>query len=187
MPFLPDKGACIAIYDRGNIFVDEMSYSMGEQFPLLEDYHGVSLERVLINRIPGRDSEWHSASSICGFATPGYVNSQNISPWKTESIFFCREEVFTPDNDGYRDVAIIDIKMEKEGYVAMIRVFDASGRLIRIIANNELMGTHNTVVWDGRDGQGMICHTGIYLIHMEAYHLSGSKKVCKETVVLGRK
>ena len=131
-------------------------------------------------------SEWHSASSIRGFATPGSLNSQNIMATEKESDFTCEYETFTPDNDGYRDVAVVNIKMEKEGYVAMIRVFDSSGRLKRTIGNNELLGIEETITWDGRDERGILCSSGIYLIHMEAFHLSGSKKVFKEAVVLSR-
>ncbi|MFW5645167.1 MAG: lamin tail domain-containing protein, partial [Bacteroidota bacterium] len=185
-PSLPDKGARISLYDRGNTLIDEMVYEGSDHFPLINDPHGVSLERIILDNHYGTSSEWHSASSIRGFATPGRLNSQNIRPEEKGSDFNCEYKTFTPDNDGYRDVALINIKMEKEGYVAMIRVFDSSGRLKRTIGNNELLGIEETITWDGRDERGMLCSSGIYLIHMEAFHLTGSKKVFKEAVVLSR-
>ncbi len=185
-PSLPNKEARISIYDRGNSLLDEMIYSGNHHFPLIDDSHGVSLERILLDASYGSSSEWHSASSIRGFATPGSLNSQNITATEKESDFTCEYKTFTPDNDGYRDVAVLNIKMEKEGYVAMIRVFDSSGRLKRTIGNNELLGIEETITWDGRDERGILCSSGIYLIHMEAFHLLGSKKVFKEAVVLSR-
>ena len=185
-PSLPDKEARITICDRGNSLIDEMIYTGSDHFPLINDSHGVSLERIILDANFGTYSDWHSASSIRGFATPGSLNSQNIRPAEKGSDFTCEYETFTPDNDGYRDVALVNIKMEKEGYVAMIRVFDSSGRLKRTIGNNELLGIEETITWDGRDERGILCSSGIYLIHMEAFHLSGSKKVFKEAVVLSR-
>ncbi|MFW5820858.1 MAG: lamin tail domain-containing protein [Bacteroidota bacterium] len=186
LPSLSDKGAKISIYDRANTVIDEMVYSEEGHFPLLNDFSGVSLERIFLNNEPGISSEWHSASSLRGFATPGSLNSQNVNSTEKESEFYCEYELFTPDNDGYRDVALLNIKMEKEGYVAMIRIFDASGRLVKVLGNNELLGKEQTLSWDGRDESGIICSSGIYILHMEAFHLSGSKKVFKETVVLSR-
>lgn len=184
---LPDNGARIALYDRSHTLIDEFIYSRDMHFPLVSDDHGVSLERIFLDNDLGSNSQWHSASSLCGFATPGYRNSQTLNTEIKDEEFYCEEEVFTPNNDGYMDQAIIHISMDKEGYLAMIRVFDAEGRLIRWLGNNILLGTTNKLAWDGRDERGLICPTGIYLIHMEAYHLSGSKRIFKEAVVLGRK
>ncbi len=186
MASLPDKGGKISVYDRGNMLIDEMNYSATVHFPLLSDYHGVSMERVILDTSPGIASEWHSASSLSGFATPGRLNSQNILPGEKESDFYCEYKVFSPNNDGYRDMALLNIRMEKEGYVAMIRVFDASGRLKKTLGNNELLGTEERVTWDGLDDMGRLCSSGIYMIYMEAFHLSGSKKVFREGIVLSR-
>lgn len=183
---LPDKGARISIYSRSNDLIDEVVYTPDDHFPLINDFHGVSLERVFMDRMTGQNSEWHSASSLSGFATPGYENSQNVVPSQKFENFHAEEEIFTPNNDGDKDLAVINIQMNKKGYLAMIRVFDAEGRLVKWLGNNLLLGTHDKVCWDGRDEKGRICPSGIYLVHMEAYHLSGSRKVYKEAVVLGR-
>ncbi|MBE0653764.1 MAG: lamin tail domain-containing protein, partial [Bacteroidales bacterium] len=187
LPALSNSGAKIALFNRGDILVDEFVYTPENHFPLLADMHGVSLERISLEKVPGSSSQWHSASSLAGFATPGYQNSQYVEAGYYEKSLSVEEKLFTPDNDGINDVAVIRIKMEKEGYVAMIRVFDAGGRLRKTLGYNELLGTNDRVFWDGRDDGGGLCESGIYLIHLDAWHLSGKRKVLKETVVLGRR
>jgi hypothetical protein len=186
-PSLPDKGARIGIYNRGEILIDEMIYSPETHFPLLSDFHGVSLERVSLDGYLGTESDWHSASSLSGFATPGRVNSQNHIGIDSGNVFSAEFDVFSPNNDGYRDMAVINIKMDREGYLAVIRVFDPVGSLVRTLGKRELLGTEGKITWDGRDEEGRLCSTGIYLIHMETIHVSGGrKKAHKEVVVLGR-
>jgi hypothetical protein len=186
MQSLPDKGATITLYDRSDKLVDEFTYSPDDHFPLINDFHGISLERVFMERETGLNSEWHSASSLAGFATPGFRNSQFRNPSEKKGDFYAEEKIFTPNNDGDKDLALINIRMDREGYLAMIRVFDAEGRMIRWLGNNLLLGTHDKICWDGRDDMGRICPSGIYLVHMDAYHLSGIRKAYKEAVVVGR-
>ena len=102
-------------------------YGPGIQYPLLSDDHGISLERMTLDKEPGISSPWHSASSISGFATPGYRNSQYLEISGSSSSFTLEKEIFTPDNDGRDDVAVFRFRLEREGYVGTFRIFDPSG------------------------------------------------------------
>lgn len=184
---LPDAGARICLRDRSGLLIDEMDYSDRMQFPLLISPDGVSLERISLDSETGVNSGWHSASSVSGYATPGYMNSQKVTLSNIKKNFYAETEKFTPDNDGMDDVAIFRFSFEKEGYTGTIMIFDPAGRLIRKLYSNILMGVDGYLSWDGRDDTGNVCHTGIYLVYMEVFHLSGNRKSFRDTIVLIRR
>lgn len=186
MRSLKDKSGKVSLISKSLVLIDEMEYHSEDHFPLLSESTGVSLERIMLNRTAGLFAGWHSASSFSGYASPGKINSVNVQPETGNIGLKSDDEVFTPDNDGDRDVAVFRLRLEQEGYVGVVRVFESSGIQVRMLANNFLLGKENTIIWDGRDDHGQLCQTGIYLIHMEAYHLSGKRKSSKETIVLRR-
>ena len=187
MPVLRDAGGCIELTDRSFQLLDRYCYSGKAQYPLLNDDKGVSLERMNISRSPGFLSHWHSASSLSGFATPGYANSQSIDILSPVEMLSIEPKTFTPDNDGKDDVTVISFSITGEGYTGNIIIFDASGRKIRHLARNELLGFSGHFIWDGTDDRGQLCGTGIYLVFFDAFDLKGGRVRKKGTVVLVRR
>lgn len=186
MPSLKDEGGCIELSDRSLQLLDRYCYSVKDHYPLLNDYHGVSMERINIDRSPGFLSMWHSASSTAGFATPGYKNSQSAERPPDEKFLNIDPELFTPDNDGKDDLAIISYFIPQEGYTGNIIIFDAKGRKVKQLVNNELLGTSGLYYWDGRDDRGQLSSTGIYLIYFDAFNLRGNRLKDKKVVLLVR-
>ncbi len=45
---------------------------------------------------------------------------------------------------------------------AMVGIFDASGRCIRLLVNRELSAGNHTLTWDGRSDDGVLCGTGVF-------------------------
>ncbi len=183
---LPDKGGRVAIRNRSFLLIDEMHYSDDMHFDMLTDRHGISLERVNISDEFGLNSNWHSASQSSGFSTPGYVNSQYLDYEESGGRFKIVTETFTPNNDGIDDVAQMNYKMNTEGFVGSLMIFDPSGREIRRLEMNVLLGISGNFYWDGEDESGRLCPSGIYLIYFSCFHLTGKKEDFKETVVLVR-
>ncbi len=54
-----------------------------------------------------------------------------------------------------------------EGAHASLRVYDVSGRVIRILLEDPLPAGFHEILWDGRDGRGRPAPSGIYLLRLE--------------------
>jgi hypothetical protein len=52
--------------------------------------------------------------------------------------------------------------------MASIRVFDVSGRLVRVLASGGHAPGLHTITWDGRNGAGLSSGAGIYFVHFDA-------------------
>ena len=80
---------------------------------------------------------WHSAGENVGWGTPGNSNSQYKLSEISDVNFHAVNEVFSPDNDGFEDVAIFSYKLDQIGMVGNAFVYDNRGRLIKSILTNE--------------------------------------------------
>ncbi len=164
---------------------DEFSYQEEYHFSLIDDVKGVSLERIDFDRITNDPSNWHSASSIEGFATPGKANSQFFQGSIPESSIQLEPELFSPDNDGFEDFLNINYLFEEPGFLANITIFDSRGALINNLLQNELMGTTGIVKWDGSTNDNTKARVGVYVIFVEIFDLEGNLSVFKKTCVVG--
>ena len=187
LPSLTDEGTCIMILNKSLETIDEFCYEPEDEFPMLSDFHGVSLERLKLDRNTGNNSHWHSASSQADFATPGMPNSQSLSDSTSSKTFEVSPETFTPDNDGFNDFAEINYKIDKEGYIGTVAIFDPLGNKICLLGENEILGTSGTFIWDGRDELGRVCRTGLYLVYGEVWNLGGDVVRFKRVVVVVRR
>jgi len=58
-----------------------------------------------------------------------------------------------------------------------IAVYDALGRLVRILVDRRQPAGRYRVVWDGRDERGVPASSGVYVVRMEAEKFQASRKV----------
>ena len=147
--------------------IDEIDYHRDMHHPLLASQEGVSLERISFETGSGNPSNWHSAASIEGYATPGRRNSQFRLVDAIDEGIQVEPEIFTPDMDGIDDVLMIRYRFQSPGLIASILIFDPRGRLVREIAGGVLLGTDGFYTWDGCDRQGRRARTGLYLVLSE--------------------
>ena len=179
-----DDGSCILGDSLGNI-IDAFVYDSKMHFPLLKSTKGVSLERLNPERPTSDRGNWHSAAETVGFGTPAYQNSQ-FNENSTEGDFLTiAPPIFSPDNDGYQDILNITLKSDNPGNVATLQVFDAKGRLVKKLLENELLGTNDTFTWDGISDRGDKARIGVYILLTETFDTAGNKKKVKKTFVLG--
>jgi hypothetical protein len=167
-----------------NTVSDELKYDADMQYPLLNTDDGISLERISFERPAADRTNWHSASEYSGFATPGYVNSQSFNTNAGDGLLEVEPEIFSPDNDGYRDVVTLNYKMEGPGYTGMIQIYDSEGRPVRKLMQGELLGISGSISWDGFRDDQVKASIGIYVIYFEAFDTEGHTVKTKKTCVL---
>jgi hypothetical protein len=187
MPSYNNDEGIVVLCTPSQIIIDLLKYSADMTFPLLNSTDGVSLERINFNRPAYDKSNWHSAAESVGFGTPAYKNSQYSETTGDQGTITLSPEVFSPDNDGYNDVLNISYKFDEPGYTANITLFDAGGRLIRKLVQNELLGTSGVISWDGITDGNEKANTGIYIVYFEVFDLKGNMKGYKRSTVLATK
>ena len=165
-------------------YIDQFDYDEGLHFELLDDTEGVSLERISLTADTQSEDNWHSASTIAGFATPGMVNSNALPTVISDGEFELVEKVFSPNSDGDNDFLIINYKLDKPGYVANVKVFDDEGFEIDQIVSNGLLATEGLITWNGTTSEGSISQIGLYIIIAELFHPDGGIKNFKKVCVL---
>ena len=80
MPSLPDDKGTVLLLNIQGIIIDELQYDAKWHFPLIDNAEGVALERMNYNKSTQDKQNWHSAATNIGYGTPGYQNSQYITP-----------------------------------------------------------------------------------------------------------
>ena len=172
-----DSGTVYLFYNSEQI--DRVSYLEDWQFSLLDNSDGVSLERISPNASSNQQSNWHSAAESIGFATPGRVNSQYQYVGTTESISL-QKDVFSPDQDGFEDILVVNYAFSESGLLAKARIFDDFGREIKTLFSNELMGTSGFFTWDGVNGDQAKSPIGIYVLVLEVFSVDGGVILAKK-------
>jgi hypothetical protein len=184
LPTYSNSEGNVYLINNLNMVVDSFNYNEDMHFALLNSFKGVSLERIDYNRPTNEVTNWHSAAEDVGFATPGYENSQYLKANNDGGDVVIDPITFSPDNDGVDDVVNISYNFPEPGYVANIIIYDAKGRLIKNLIQNELLGVSGTFSWDGITENNEKGRIGIYIIFIEAFDLSGNIESFKRTTVL---
>ncbi|NQU86392.1 MAG: lamin tail domain-containing protein, partial [Mariniphaga sp.] len=162
--------------------IDRFSYFEEMHSPILAEFSGVSLERISFDSQTNDPANWHSAAENCGYATPGYNNSQASLNLSTSVKF--EPESFSPNLDGYNDEYRINYQLNKPGYVANCWIFDVSGNLILQLVKNEILATNGNLSWNGKDETGQKMPLGVYVVLLEIFDLNGNLNRYKDAVVL---
>lgn len=178
-----DRGTVVLLSDS-MLVIDEFVYNEKMHSEWLSNVKGVSLERVSFNIESYVVSNWQSASSLVGYATPGYENSQNeiIDEQKPEMIFEWSE--VSPNGDNYNDELVITFMLDKPGYLANVYIFNAMGFEQKRLLNNELVGSLSRIIYNVRNSNNELLPLGAYVVLAELLHFEGSKKVFKAAFVV---
>jgi len=185
-PLNNDEGR-VVLLDNSMAVIDELYYNEEMHSAWLADVEGVSLERLSADVETNGTGSWHSASSLVGFATPGYENSQkeeqNEDDEKPLSVELL-SEVVSPNGDGNNDELILSFNTDKAGYLANVFIFDALGREATRLVNNELFGSSDKIVFDLRKQNGEVLPMGVYVIYCELVHFKGEKHILKKAFLV---
>lgn len=178
-----DAGTVVLLNDSLDI-LDEFSYSAKMHSPFIADEEGVSLERISLGKPTNDRTNWASAATFIGFATPGLPNSQAGSETEIQDEITPEPKAFSPNRDGYNDELTLKFKFSKPGYIANVRIFDAIGRQVRFLVKNQSLAQEGSWMWDGRDESGQKLNIGVYIILVEVFDQEGHTKTFKKTCTL---
>lgn len=177
------EGKAVLINPQGEV-TDRFDYTEDMHFALLRDVKGVSLERLDFNRPSEDPTSWMSAAETVNWGTPGVVNSQFQKPGEDDGEVWVDPEVFSPDNDGFNDLLNIHYRFNESGLAANVTIYDSSGRLLRNLVRNEIIGTEGTFSWDGTGETGERARVGIHVVYFEVFSSEGSVKGYKRSCVV---
>jgi hypothetical protein len=184
LPSLNDDEGSIALLNPQNKWVDFLQYSDKWHSTFLKDTEGVSLERISFTQNTNDANNWKSASSNAGFATPGFINS-NSRPenFINENAVFIEPEIFSIQQPG-QDFSKIHYKFDQSGWVTNIKILDQQGRLIKTVANNEILAFEGFFRWDGEQDDGTKARIGYYLVWFEVFDTLGNVQTFRKRVVI---
>ncbi|MBK8502964.1 MAG: lamin tail domain-containing protein [Saprospiraceae bacterium] len=188
LPSFSNDAGNVTIYtNRGTVpeIIDAFDYSEDMHHSLLREREGVSLERLDPENPTRSAANWHSAAQSADFATPTSINSQYFDRavlsgenWQVSP------KIFSPDGDGFNDYTLLNYKNINPGTFAHIKIFDAGGRMVRYLANNQFLATEGSIQWDGTTDAGTKTSIGIYTIYIQIFDLNGKVTDLKETCVV---
>jgi hypothetical protein len=80
----------------------------------------------------------------------------------------CQPRIFSPRGGGYDNYTTISFNLGKESGVT-IKIYNGAGRLERTLKDGEWMGKGmNAVTWDGKDDDGDVVVSGLYIVTITA-------------------
>lgn len=186
LPSMNTDDDVVTLSSKSALVIDNFPYTSKMHFPLLVSTKGVSLERIDFNRPTKDKTNWNSAASAVGFATPAYRNSQYLQADGGSGVAISNE-LFSPDNDGYQDVLNITYKLDEPGKAANVYIYDSKGRQVRYLIRNEQLAQDGTWSWNGINDDNEKAPIGIYVVYVELFNLSGKVNKYKLACTLAGK
>jgi hypothetical protein len=148
---------------------------------------GISLERINPNLASADSSNWSSCVDGVG-STPGKRNSIFTEFVPKQATLTVSPQVFSPDNDGRDDVAIIQFQVPATTATVHLKIYDMRGRLVHQLLNSAPVGATHEVIWNGYDSAKQPMPMGIYILYLQAIQATGGVLVeARTTLVLARR
>jgi hypothetical protein len=184
---LPDtEGALVLTTDSTGNIIDEFRYSDRFHHALINQREGLSIERVDPDLPSDDPNNWMTASTLSGYATPGYENSVLSDPgpgWELT----CSSDYLSPDNDGIDDIITIHLESDHPGIIGSLAVYTLNGEMVCPIEKRSLSGTDEYLEWDGKNVKSEITGAGLYLLYGEFIDDKGNSKFFKKVISVVRK
>jgi hypothetical protein len=184
LPSFPDDHGTVVILDNADSTMDMFAYSASMHSVFLRDPEGVSLERVSASDATNAYSNWASAGSSTGFATPGAKNSVSRSvPFQDDHPVQVAPKAFTPLT-GQPNFTEVAYRFDQAGLVATVTICDSRGLVVRELANNVLLGTQGVLRWEGDRDDGTRVQSGYYMVRFQVFGADGWTHLYREAVAV---
>lgn len=99
----------------------------------------------------------------------GYSNIDEIN---------CQPRIFSPTGNDFSETTNISFHLVGDSNIT-IKIYNLAGRLVRIISNEPMCSGNKSLPWDGRDNNGNICPSDLYLVTIES-----EKEIKTKTVMI---
>lgn len=164
---LNNDGDDIVLIDPTGSVIDSVTFFPSWHNPNVNDVTGRSLERINPVLSSNDPRNWSTCTHVAG-GTPGGQNSVFAPTLPAVSRVSVTPNPFSPDGDGREDFAVIQYEVPLSVSTIRVRIYDAVGRRIRTLANNDPAGARGGIVWDGLDDEKRKARVGIYVVLFEA-------------------
>jgi flagellar hook assembly protein FlgD len=166
--------------------LDEMVYSESMHTTSQKDKCGISLEKKSPELLSSDSLSWASASFLSGYGTPGRSNRcAEQSTNKVNAAFWLERKSFSP-SDSENNKLQIRYSLASDGFVANIRIFEASGREVCSLAENSQLSAEGTIEWNGKEQNDSACRVGLYVTYIEIHNTTGQMRKYKLPFALVR-
>ena len=159
----------VVLKDSSYFLVDSIAY--GALPP-----HGISWERIDYDKESNDSSNWWRCVDPLG-ATPGKENSVHTT-FSSNIQLELSPNPFSPDGDGFDDELNIEYQIPL-GSNLTLKIYDVKGRLVRTLLNEQPQVSGKTV-WDGKNDEGKIVRTGIYILLVQ---ITGEHRESKKAAI----
>lgn len=185
LPLLPNTGDSLALLNEKEERVDLFGYSKELHSPFIQETKGVSLERISLSASTNEAGNWTSAAATVNYGTPGLANSQSFAGGLVDGALQIEPEVILPGSSGRADYAAIRFAGNRQGLMARLAVYDEEGREIKVLVDNQFVGSEIFQTWDGANKAGNKVRTGYYVVLLKVYDAGGYQRIYRKAIVVG--
>lgn len=116
------------------------------------------------------------------FSLPYLISAQFTDDFSDGD--FTNNPTWVGDSDKFEDVLTINWNFDRSDLMGSISIFNSEGVLIKVIVNNELLGSSGTKIWNGTDDNSSLLPQGIYIVLIDVLSDDGYINQYKKVVVL---
>jgi len=184
---LSNTGKLVRLTNIFGTSIDSVFYSEKWHNKNIINTKNKSLERINPTLDGNLSANWSTSVSESG-ATPGNQNSIFTTNNNTSANISVSPNPFSPDGNGVEDFTIITYNLSQPISQTRIKIFDAKGRIVRTLTNNQESAQSGSVIFNGLDDDGNPLRIGIYIVYLEAMNdASAVVDKLKTVVVVARK
>ncbi len=167
---LNNNGDSLLLWNQSGDLIDRADYR-----PSWGGEQGISLERISSSASTNDPLNWASSLDSTG-GTPARVNSRALpAAGVTDELLLLEPNPFSPDGDGRDDLLAVRINLHDADARVDLKIYDVRGREVRRLASRADVTYHGEILWDGRDSQGRMLPTGLYIVYLEALGRGGTR------------